>query len=138
MHNYAEQDLLIASCENIDDSDKLYQIFHKLGQCQVKLKKYRESVASLIYARKHLTSASISQDDRIKFDTILKESIKKISKRITESEPADTKDIEGVIDERPKYVTDDFIPHLGTLMIKSNLYKFISSKISNIFVYQKH
>ena len=122
MHNYAEQDLLIASSENIDDSNKMYQIFHKLGQCQVKLKKHRESVASLIYARKHLTSASISHNDRMKFDTILKDSIKKISKRITESKLADTEDIERVIDEAPKYGLDDFIPHLGTLIRKSNLY----------------
>ena len=113
MYDRAEQDLVFASNETLIDSTKMYQIFHKLAQVQLKMRKRRESIASLIHARKHLITAGVSSSDRIKFDIVLKDSITKISKRISESKLLDTNETELLSEETTKYIPDDFTPHQG-------------------------
>ena len=114
MYDRAEQDLVFASTETLIDSTKMYQIFHKLAQVQLKMKKRRESIASLIHARQHLITANVSNSDKIKFDIVLKDSITKISKRIAESKSLDTDETESICGETSKYVPDNFTPHQGT------------------------
>ena len=122
MYDRAEQDLVFASTEIISDSTKLYQIFHKLAQCQLKMKKRREAMASLIHARKHLTTANVSHSDRIKFDIVLKDSIKKIAKRIADSKPVEGDNVEPFVSDESKSIPDDFNPQLGKQTIYFKLH----------------
>ena len=120
MYGLAEHDLVLASMEIVCDSTKMYQIYHKLAQCQLKLKKRRESVVSLEAARNHLVTANVSFNDKVKFDTVLKDSIKKISKRITETKLEDVDGVERLNIEVSASVSKDFTPHQGTLIQHSN------------------
>ena len=116
MYDLGEHDLVLASTEKDCDSTKMYQIHHKLAQCQLKLKKRRESVASLESARKHLVTANVSFNDKVKFETVLKDSIKKISKRIIESKAEDDDKVDLTNVEISKSISEDFTPHQGKLV----------------------
>ena len=85
MFGRSEQDLILASKEVINNHSQMYQIYHKLAQCQLKLKKRRESIKSLHHARICLSKARIDKNIKMKFDAILKDSIQKISRRMEES-----------------------------------------------------
>ena len=84
MFGRSEQDLILASKEIVNNHSQMYQIYHKLAQCQVKLKKRRESIKSLHHARIWLSKAKMDKNNKMKFDAILKDSIQKISRRTEE------------------------------------------------------
>ena len=84
MFGRSEQDLILASKEVVENHSQMYQIYHKLAQCQLKLRKRRESIKSLHHARICLSKANIDQNNKMKFDAILKHSIQKISRRMEE------------------------------------------------------
>ena len=121
MYDRSEQDLLMASKEEDIESRKMYQIYHKLAQCQLKLKKRNHSINSLQCARKYLSNADVEHQNKIKFDIILEDSIKKISQRIIESKSLDVLDEElpstqSVSSSR----SNNFIPRKGILLIVLN------------------
>ena len=117
MYDRSEIDLILASKQTVTDDTKIYQIYHKLAQCQLKLKKRQDSVSSLQYARKYLSTADLEHQNKIKFDKILKDSIKKISQRVAES-----KAMEFVDDDSTDTASliHKFIPSIGktTKLIK--------------------
>ena len=114
MYDRAEQDLILASKENVNDSAKMYQLYHKMAQCQLKVKKRHESIVSLECARKYLLDAEIDQPKKIKFDKILKDSIKRISQRIVEVNPTETKDDDiPEIEAVATSTMNEFIPREG-------------------------
>ena len=84
MFGRSEQDLILASKEVVNNHSQMYQIYHKLAQCQLKLKKRRESIKSLHHARICLSKAKIDKNNKMNFDAILKDSIRKISRRMEE------------------------------------------------------
>ena len=84
MFGRSEQDLILASKEVVNNHSQMYQIYHKLAQCQLKLKKRRESIKSLHHARICLSKAKIDTNNKMNFDAILKDSIRKISRRMEE------------------------------------------------------
>ena len=84
MFGRSEQDLILASKEVVDNHSQMFQIYHKLAQCQLKLKKRRESIKSLHHARICLSKAKIDKNNKMNFDAILKDSIRKISRRMEE------------------------------------------------------
>ena len=116
MYNRAEQDLILASQQNFIDNAKRYQIYHKMAQCQLKLKKRHASIASLKNARKCLSGAAIEGHTKLKFDGILKDSIKKIELRIrqqeSESVDEDTHHELG-LDVQTKLQMNECIPQTG-------------------------
>jgi hypothetical protein len=111
MYDRSEIDLILASKQTFTDDTKMYQIYHKLAQCQLKLKKRKESVDSLQCARKYLSTADLELQNKIKFDKILIDSIKKISQRVAESKAFVEDDLRTT---DTTSLINDFIPSIGT------------------------
>ena len=114
MYDRAEQDLILASKEDFMDSSKMYQLYHKMAQCQLKIKKRHEAIISLKCARKYLLDEAIDQQKRVQFDKILKDSIKRISQRIAEINAAESKNDDlPEIDDMATSKMNEFIPREG-------------------------
>ena len=78
-----------------------------MAQCQLKLKKRQLAIDSLETARKRLSAAKIEKSMKQRFDGIIKDSIEKIAKCITEENDGNSGVEENVTDEdhRPATAT---------------------------------
>ena len=112
MYDRSEIDLILASKQAFTDDTKKYQIYHKLAQCQLKLKKRQYSMNSLQCARKYLSTADLEHPNKVRFDKILKDSIKKISQRVAESKAMAIVDNDLPTTDTTS-LTNGFIPSIG-------------------------
>ena len=65
----------------------LYQMYHKLGSCYIKLKEYKEGVEQLKLAFHHLKSANLEEKPKQNFQKVILESVRKFSKKTDQPEP---------------------------------------------------
>jgi len=69
----------------------LYQMYHKLGQCFIKEREYKEGVVQLKVAFHHLKSTNLEEKQKQNFQKAILESIKKFSKKLDQPEHPLTK-----------------------------------------------
>lgn len=65
----------------------LYQMYHKMGQCFIKLKEYKQGVIQLKLAFHHLKSANLEDKAKQNFQKAILESVKKFSKKLDMPDP---------------------------------------------------
>merc|ERR1712241_7777 len=71
-----------------------YRVHHKIGQCHVKLKKYRAATNSFKAALENLKTAKVESKVETQFTKILAECIKKFSSKVDEKCAAGYKELE--------------------------------------------
>ena len=83
--NNAVQDFEMSLRHGYEDG--AYRLHHKIGQCQVKLKKYKAATTSFKAALENLKTAKVDTKVETQFTKILKECIKKFSSKNDEKCP---------------------------------------------------